>query len=74
MFLNFLGCLFVGDRYHCTCNSWEFSHYKFYSNKFDIPALFIYTCGAVIIMEDLGSGKQNFLMGKEYHFSTSNSL
>lgn len=33
-------------------------------------ALFIYTCGAVIIMEDLGSGKQNFLMGHTEEIST----
>lgn len=30
----------------------------------NISGLFIYTCGAVIIIEDLDSGKQSFLMGK----------
>ncbi|XP_056017616.1 WD repeat-containing protein 90-like isoform X2 [Ostrea edulis] len=32
--------------------------------------LFIYTCGAVIIIEDLDSGKQNFLMGHTEEIST----
>ena len=34
------------------------------TSEFNISALFIYTCGAVIVIEDLGTGKQNFLMGR----------
>ena len=34
------------------------------TSELNISALFIYTCGAVIVIEDLGTGKQNFLMGR----------